>query len=88
MVHQVISKVLVKTRLRSPNWGNYCWKKYLLMPQSWYVYLPYTFVWVLILGQGKLCAIRDLSEIAGVRGGGWKQREGHNFLRLRKREGS
>ena len=67
MVHQVISKVLVKTRLRSPNWGNYCWKKYLLMPQSWYVYLPYTFVWV--LGQGKLCAIRDLSEIGGgVRG--------------------
>ena len=31
--------------------------------------------------------IRDLSEIS--RGeGGWKQREGHNFLRLQKREGS
>ena len=32
--------------------------------------------------------IRDLSEISGRRGGGWKQREGHNFLRLQKREGS
>ena len=32
--------------------------------------------------------IRDLSEISGGRGGGWKQREGHNFLRLQKREGS
>ena len=31
--------------------------------------------------------IRDLSEIS--RGEeGWKQREGHNFLRLQKREGS
>ena len=31
--------------------------------------------------------IRDLSEIS--RGeGGWKQREGHNFLRPQKREGS
>ena len=30
--------------------------------------------------------MRDLSEIS--RGeGGWKQREGHNFLRLQKREG-
>ena len=29
-------------------------------------------------------SLRDLSE----RGGGWKQREGHNFLRLQKREGS
>ena len=27
--------------------------------------------------------IRDLSEISKG-GGGWKQREGHNFLRLRK----
>ena len=32
--------------------------------------------------------IRDLSEISGGRGGGGKQREGHNFLRLQKREGS
>ena len=24
----------------------------------------------------------------GEGGGGWKQREGHNFLRLRKREGA
>ena len=32
------------------------------------------------------CCIRDLSEIS--RGeGGWKQREGHNFLRLRKGRG-
>ena len=30
--------------------------------------------------------IRDLSEISGGEGG-WKQREGHNFLRLRKRRG-
>ena len=31
--------------------------------------------------------LRDLSEIS--RGaGGWKQREGYNFLRLQKREGS
>ena len=31
--------------------------------------------------------LRDLSEIS--RGeGGWKQREGHTFLRLQKREGS
>ena len=30
--------------------------------------------------------IRDLSEISRG-GGGWKQREGHNFLRLRKRRG-
>ena len=30
--------------------------------------------------------LRDLSEIS--RGeGGWKQREGHNFLRLKKRRG-
>ena len=29
---------------------------------------------------------RDLSEISRG-GGGWKQREGHNFLRLQKREG-
>ena len=33
------------------------------------------------------CDIRDLSEIS--RGGrGWKQRDGHNFLRLQRREGS
>ena len=32
---------------------------------------------------------RDLSEISRGEGeGGWKQREGHNFLRLQKREGS
>ena len=31
--------------------------------------------------------LRHLSEISRG-GGGWKQREGHNFLRLRKREGS
>ena len=31
--------------------------------------------------------IRDLSEIRRG-GGGWKQREGHNFLSLQKREGS
>ena len=30
--------------------------------------------------------IRDLSEISKG-GGGWKQREGHNFLRLRKVRG-
>ena len=35
---------------------------------------------------GELMELRDLSEIS--RGGGvWKQREGHNFLRLQKREG-
>ena len=29
--------------------------------------------------------LKDLSEISrGGPGGGWKQREGHNFLRLRK----
>ena len=37
-----------------------------------------------------LCVMhgRDLSEISreGGGGGGWKQREGHNFLRLQKRE--
>ena len=34
--------------------------------------------------------LRDLSEISRGGGGkgGWKQREGHNFLRLQKREGS
>ena len=31
--------------------------------------------------------IRDLSEISRG-GGGWKRREGYNFLRLQKREGS
>ena len=32
--------------------------------------------------------IRDLSEISrGEGGGGWKLREGHNFLRLRKGRG-
>ena len=30
-------------------------------------------------------SFRDLSEISGGRG--WKQREGHNFLRLRKGRG-
>ena len=30
--------------------------------------------------------VRDLSEISRG-GGGWKQREGHNFLRLRKERG-
>ena len=40
-----------------------------------------------------LCVMhgRDLSEISreggGAGGGGWKQRESHNFLRLQKREG-
>ena len=37
-----------------------------------------------------LCVMhgRDLSEISREGGGGgWKQREGHNFLRLQKREG-
>ena len=33
------------------------------------------------------CAIRDLSEISRGEGGGWKQREGHNFLRLTKGRG-
>ena len=38
-------------------------------------------------GDDEFFILRDLSEIS--RGeGGWKQREGHNFLRLRKREGS
>ena len=32
--------------------------------------------------------LRDLSEISRGGEGGWKQREGHNFLRLQKREGS
>ena len=35
--------------------------------------------------------LKDLSEISsggGGGGGGWKQRGGHNFLRLQKREGS
>ena len=32
--------------------------------------------------------LRDFSEISrGRGGGGWKQREGHNFLRLRKGRG-
>ena len=31
-------------------------------------------------------AFRDFSEISGE-GGGWKKREGHNFLRLRKGRG-
>ena len=31
---------------------------------------------------------RDLSEISRGGGRGWKQREGHNVLRLQKREGS
>ena len=37
----------------------------------------------------RLHALRDLSEISrGEGGGGGKQREGHNFLSLQKREGS
>ena len=32
--------------------------------------------------------LRDLSEISRGGRGGWKQGEGHNFLRLQKREGS
>ena len=32
-------------------------------------------------------SLRDLSEISRGGGGGWKQREGHNFLRLRKGRG-
>ena len=31
--------------------------------------------------------LRDLSEISRRGWGGWKQREGHNFLRLRKGRG-
>ena len=31
-----------------------------------------------------LTYLRDLSEISRGRGAGWKKREGHNFLRLRK----
>ena len=34
-----------------------------------------------------LLDVRDLSEISWGGGGGWKQREGHNFLRLRKGRG-
>ena len=34
-----------------------------------------------------LTYLRDLSEISRGRGGGWKKREGHNFLRLRKGRG-
>ena len=33
-------------------------------------------------------SLRDLSEISRGGEGGWKQREGHNFLRLQKRKGS
>ena len=31
--------------------------------------------------------LRDLSEVSRGEGGRWKQREGHNFLRLRKAKG-
>ena len=39
-----------------------------------------------ILGGGER-GVRDLSEIS-MGGGGWKQREGQNFLRLQEWEGS
>ena len=41
---------------------------------------------ILSLRTKEVAVIRDLSEISRG-GGGWRQREGHNFLRLRKGRG-
>ena len=40
---------------------------------------------LVLIQEWGVARLRDVSEIS--RGGGWKQREGHNFLRLRKGRG-
>ena len=68
------------------------------IPQYGYLQIIYLiFQFALSLGKAlpyifsQFNLLRDLSEISrrgGGGGGGGKQREGHNFLRLQKREGS
>ena len=45
------------------------------------------FTWVAMFSSGLQAEVRDLSEISRGEGGKWKQREGQNFLRLRKGRG-